>query len=317
MQCTDAADYFPGLEVNGLGTETLILKHITGAMNGWCVEAQFWNGQKHLESAGAEITIVDSEGNPIRRAAAPTRPPTTTNPAPHRRARCGQRHLPVDDNAKTANISVQPESIEVEPGDAHTLSVIATSPNNGSLSYQWYSASTDNINAALPISGAADASYTIEKADETMYYWVAVWNTKDGARSQAVYSEAAEVSIGRGGDAHARSADAHARSHAGAPRERTCQHQFPADPLRHYRRACADCPDRRGDLFSAPTQQTAGKRQKQEKRGNRPKEKTERSPPIWRTLCFSAVCIMTIYWITGGLINERGIPRPAPSARTQ
>ena len=159
------------------------------------MEAQFWNGQKHVESAGAKIYLVDAEGNPIN--AAPTAPPVaTTNPAPSS-SPDSSSGLPVDDNAKTANISVQPESIEVEPGDAHTLSVIATSPNNGSLSYQWYSASTDNINAALPINGATDASYTVEKADETTYFWVAVWNVKEGARSQPVFSETAEIRVHR------------------------------------------------------------------------------------------------------------------------
>ena len=165
-------------------------------MDNWCVEAQFWNGQKHVESAGAKIFIVDSEGNPI--SAAPTAPPvTTTNPAPTQEPVDISASLPVDDNAKVANISIQPESIEVEPGDAHTLSVVATSPNNGSLSYQWYSAATDDINAALPISGASDASYTIESADETAFYWVAVWNVKEGVRSQPIFSEMAEVRVHR------------------------------------------------------------------------------------------------------------------------
>ncbi len=193
VQAADAPDFFRGLEVSGLGTETLVLRHIPKELDNWCVEAQFWNGQKHVESSGAKIYLVDAEGNPIN--AAPTAPPvTTTNPAPGSGSD-GSSGLPVDDNAKTANISVQPESIEVEPGDAHTLSVIATSPNNGTLSYQWYSASTDNINAALPINGATDASYTVERADETMFFWVAVWNVKEGARSQPVFSETAEVRV--------------------------------------------------------------------------------------------------------------------------
>lgn len=194
VQASEAPDYFRGLEVSGLGTETLVLKHIPREMDNWCVEAQFWNGQKHVESAGAKIYLVDAEGNPI--SAAPTAPPvTTTNPAPVAKPADSSTGLPVDDNARTANISVQPEDVEVEPGDAHTLSVIATSPNNGSLSYQWYSAPTNDINAALPISGASDASYTIEKAEETTYYWVAVWNVKDGTRSQPIFSETAVVKV--------------------------------------------------------------------------------------------------------------------------
>ena len=45
------------------------------------------------------------------------------------------------------------------------------------------------------IGGASDASYTIEDASETAYYWAAAWNVKDGKRSQAVFTEAAEVKL--------------------------------------------------------------------------------------------------------------------------
>ncbi len=190
VQCSEAADYFPGLQVKGLGTDTLILKYVPNSLNGWFVEAQFWNGNTHLESGGAKISIVDSEGEPI--GATPSNPDTpeeTPIPAPDNNS------LPVDNDVKTANISVQPEGTEIKAGDSHTLSVVATSPNNGNLTYQWYSAATDNLNAALPIGGASDASYTIENAAETAYYWAAVWNVKDGKRSQAVFSESAEIRI--------------------------------------------------------------------------------------------------------------------------
>ena len=198
VQCSEASDFFPGLEVSGLGTETLILRRVTNAMNGWYVEAQFWNGNTHLESAGAKITIVDSEGNEIGAPAAtpaPTAPAATEKPAVTPIPAPDNNSLPVDNDAKTANISIQPESAEIKAGDSHTFSVLATSPNNGSLSYQWYSAATDNLNAALPIGGASDASYTVENASETAYYWAAIWNVKDGKRSQAVFSESAELKL--------------------------------------------------------------------------------------------------------------------------
>lgn len=196
VQASEAAQTFPGLQVSGLGTETLTLSNIPQSMDGWRIEAQFWNGNRHAESMGAEITIVDSQGNPIRNQSfstpAPTQPPFTfQTPAPG----VGSNDMPVNSDARTANISIQPQSAQLMPGDSYTLSVIATSPNNGTLSYQWYSAATNNRSAALPISGASDASYTVNQTDGTAYYWVAVWNTRDGARSQAVYSEAAEVRI--------------------------------------------------------------------------------------------------------------------------
>lgn len=199
VQASEASSVFPGLQVGGLGTETLVLSGIPQSMDGWRVEAQFWSGNKHAESMGAEITIVDSQGNPVRNRAVVTTPtpapqfnfPTNQPTVPS----VGNNDMPVDSGARTANISIQPQSAQLMPGDSYTLSVIATSPNNGALSYQWYSAATNNRSAALPISGANDASYTVNQTDGTAYYWVAVWNTRDGARSQAVYSEAAEVRI--------------------------------------------------------------------------------------------------------------------------
>ena len=196
VQASEAAQTFPGLQVGGLGTETLVLTNIPQSMDGWRVEAQFWNGNRHAESMGAEITIVDSQGNAVRNQTIAPPEPTAPQfnfqtPAPG----VGSNDMPVDSEARTANISIQPQSAQLMPGDSYTLSVIATSPNNGTLSYQWYSAATNNRSAALPISGASDASYTINQTDGTAYYWVAVWNTRNGARSQAVYSEAAEVRI--------------------------------------------------------------------------------------------------------------------------
>ena len=195
VQCNAVDGSFPGLEVSGLGTDTLILSNIPRSLDGWCVEAQFWQGNQHLESWGAKITIVDEDGNHIAGsvpAASVTPEPAApaSTPAP-----AAPVDLPIDVNAKTANISVQPESIELKPGESYTLSVLATSPNNGTLSYQWYSAATDNFAAKIPISGASDASYTVNQADGTAYYWVAIWNTKDGSRSEPVYSDAASVSI--------------------------------------------------------------------------------------------------------------------------
>ncbi len=195
VHCKDAAEYFPGIQVAGLGTETLVLSNIPKSLDGWRVEAQFWNGNKHAESYGAEVTIVDDNGSPIRNQTTVREPVATENPFSFSTPSVGSADLPVDNEARTANISVQPESVTLQPGDSYTIGVIATSPNNGTLSYQWYSAAVNNRSAALPISGASDASYTINQPDGTAYYWVAVWNTKDGARSQAVYSEAAEVTI--------------------------------------------------------------------------------------------------------------------------
>lgn len=194
IQATQAPDYFRGLEVSGANTDTLILRHLTKDMDGWYVDVKFENDNGFVLTSGAKIVILDTDGNPVAAAPAPQptqAPAATTAPSSSE----GTSGMPVDENAKSANISVQPESIEVMPGDTHTFSVIATSPNNGSLSYQWYSAGTDNVNAAVAISGATGASYTVEKAEETTFYWVSVWNVKEGKRSQPVFSDAAELRV--------------------------------------------------------------------------------------------------------------------------
>ena len=190
IQAVDGPDYFAGLQVSGADTDTLILKHIPRDMNGWYVDVKFDNEFGWVLTSGAKIILVDSEGDPIAPTVTATPAPTGT-PA----VSAPPADLPVNSDADTATITVQPESVQLNPGDKHTLSVVATSPNNGSLSYQWYSAATENFDAALPISGASDASYTINQTTGTAYYWVAVWNAKDGSRSQAVYSEPAQVSI--------------------------------------------------------------------------------------------------------------------------
>ena len=191
VQASEASDFFPGLIVDGLGKETLILSNIPRSLDGWRIEAQFWNGNRHAESNGALVTIVDENGRPISAVPTATPEPVFSLNTPS----VSNQDLPINNEARTANIVYQPQSAELLPGENRTLSVMATSPNNGSLSYQWYSAATDNRSAALPIGGASDASYTVNQTEGTAYYWVAVWNTKDGSRSQAVYSDAAEIRV--------------------------------------------------------------------------------------------------------------------------
>lgn len=54
---------------------------------------------------------------------------------------------------KTPNINVAPQSTRLKKGETCTLTVQATSPNNGELSYQWYSTNVNNRGMATPIEG--------------------------------------------------------------------------------------------------------------------------------------------------------------------
>ena len=194
IDCGSASGEFPGLKVEGNGTDTLILSNIPASLNKWCVECRFFNDNEGpVCSNGARITIIGAT-----EPTATPKPVATEAPAiagPDANPGNGEDPAVTKTGGKTANIVTQPHSAEIKAGESCVLSVDATSPNNGTLSYQWYSAATDNRNAALPISGASDEVYTINQVEGTAFYWVAVWNTKEGARSEPVYSDAAEVRV--------------------------------------------------------------------------------------------------------------------------
>ena len=77
-------------------------------------------------------------------------------------------------------ITAQPQSTEIESGKKATLSVTATAPEGGELSYQWYQVSASG---AEPVSGATAASYKVRLYDlgDTSFY-CEVTNTVDGER---------------------------------------------------------------------------------------------------------------------------------------
>lgn len=80
---------------------------------------------------------------------------------------------------KTPVVTKQPEqTIKALKDGEVTLSVSASSPDGGTLSYQWYRAADASANGTA-ISSETAASCTI-KADSEAYYYAIVMNTKDG-----------------------------------------------------------------------------------------------------------------------------------------
>lgn len=184
--CADAPGYFNGLKVSGIGTDTIVLSNIPASLDGWSVECKFVNSYGAVYSNGAVITVID----PSRTETAPDRPaaPAASTPVPTAEPQ-------VTEWAKSPNIITQPESAELKAGESVTLSVVATSPNNGVLSYQWYSSPNNNVIAATPISGATSESYTVNQREGTQYYWVAIKNAKENSISEATYTQAAMVRV--------------------------------------------------------------------------------------------------------------------------
>jgi len=78
-------------------------------------------------------------------------------------------------------IAVQPLSVNATQNSAVTLSVSASSPDGGVLSYQWYVSETET-GAGIPIPDAVGAVYTPSTATGgTLYYYVIVTNTNAAA----------------------------------------------------------------------------------------------------------------------------------------
>ena len=73
--------------------------------------------------------------------------------------------------------------------------MIASSPDNGTLSFQWFTASSDDLNTALPISGATSPTYTFTPPVGSAYYWAAVWNVDGSKYSEAVYTNSAKLQV--------------------------------------------------------------------------------------------------------------------------
>ncbi len=203
----DGPDYFPGLSVDGLGTERLTLENIPSSLNEWCVEAKFENGYGASYSNGARITVKAANTNTNNNNSTNNNN-TNNNSNNSTNNNTNNSNNNGSDNqntgtdlgndgltTKTPNINMAPQSTRLKKGETCTLTIQATSPNNGELSYQWYSTNVNNRGMATPIEGATEASYTPTITEGTMYYCVAVMNTREGVTSEPVYTDLVEVSF--------------------------------------------------------------------------------------------------------------------------
>jgi hypothetical protein len=96
-------------------------------------------------------------------------------------------------NAKNPVVSAHPASKAYTPplpNAADALTVTATSPDSGTLTYQWYSNTVNSYEGGTAISAQTGTSYTPPLTEGTTYYWVAVTNTitdnGDGGTKTAV-----------------------------------------------------------------------------------------------------------------------------------
>ena len=103
-------------------------------------------------------------------------------------------------NAVTPVISSQPHNVTGNSGKEINLSVTASSSDGGTLSYQWYKASSET-GTGTAISGATSATYTAPSDTQgTNYYYCIVTNTivdngDSGIKSDSIKTNVVSVEI--------------------------------------------------------------------------------------------------------------------------
>jgi hypothetical protein len=102
-------------------------------------------------------------------------------------------------NAQTPVISIQPQDETVESGSSVTLTVIASASDGGTLSYQWYSHTSNSNTDGTAIDNATGNSYSPPtSAGGSIWYYVVITNTNtgvDGAQTAIATSRAASVTV--------------------------------------------------------------------------------------------------------------------------
>lgn len=213
------ASYYFGVTVSGQDTERLTLSNIPKSMNGWAIECKFTNAAGSSYTTGAILTVrggttTNTNTNTNTNSNANTNTNTNTNTSTNTNGNTTNTNtntsLNTNTNAntnsntngdaatntelETPSIVTQPKPAQLNPGERTTLSVAATAPASGILTYQWYVSDTDNMSDAKPIDGANSANYTPTQTDGTKYYCVGVWVSKDGEKGATTRSELVEVS---------------------------------------------------------------------------------------------------------------------------
>jgi hypothetical protein len=97
--------------------------------------------------------------------------------------------------AKAPSITTQPAGKTVDADEEVTLTVAATSPDGGTLSYQWYRNTANNNTGGTLITGATSSSYSPDTSSSgTVYYYCVVTNTIT-AGSETTASDVAMVKV--------------------------------------------------------------------------------------------------------------------------
>ena len=98
-------------------------------------------------------------------------------------------------NAETPNITTQPQDAAYNQGiTATALTVAANVADGGTLSYQWYSNTTNSTAGSAAISGETASSYTPEtNMVGDLYYYCVVTNTNSGVNGTPIATATSSI----------------------------------------------------------------------------------------------------------------------------
>ena len=190
VPATQAAVYFPGLNVSGEQTESLALTNIPAELDGWSVECKFTGADgKTLYTNGAVIRVNGATPTPSPTPSSYI-PGATTSPSPS-----PSSYIPGSNVLTAPSIGTQPVGAVLSEGETVTLSVGATGADEAKgvkLSYQWYRNEQNSNANGTPISGATSETYVPDTISGSRYYYVAV-TASNGNDSKTTYSSPATV----------------------------------------------------------------------------------------------------------------------------
>ena len=104
-------------------------------------------------------------------------------------------------NAQTPNITVQPQPATLTVGENGTLSVTASVTDGGTLSYQWYSNTTNSTTGGTATCTNSNKCRPSTTTAGTFYYYVVVTNTNstvNGVKTATITSNVVEVTVEQG-----------------------------------------------------------------------------------------------------------------------
>jgi len=98
-------------------------------------------------------------------------------------------------DAETPKFTTQPPNPSILTNQTTNLTIVASVKDKGTLSYQWYSNTSDDNSGGSEINGATSTSYTtLPLANGTYYYYCVVTNTNLSVNGKKVVTAASDVS---------------------------------------------------------------------------------------------------------------------------